>query len=377
MTGTLQLPVRVKQTSTTTGTGTLNLIAPPAYLLPFSSRYASGAKVAYLMTDNASNYEYGMGTLTTGSPDTLSRDTIIASSNANAAVNWPAGTRDLFVYSPTSFSQIGFTANTTFSEADWGNVYEFTGSGAVVGTLPVANNLPRGWFFVIKNLAAAAGASAANNTLALTCQGADTVDGVASLQLGLGETAFIYKSASGKLRTVCRDGLPLLQSVTVAAASSLVITNLDAAYDIIEIELANLQVSTSGTGFLLRISQDNGATFKAGATDYGYFIMGGNSNSAGVATANSTGDTGIFLATSFGTTASTPSFLRIKAHKLGASVAHAFEFDVTYYDNSGQVHRNSGSGKYNTDANVINALALLPGTGTFSATARVYGRRAA
>jgi len=54
--------------------------------------------VPYCATDNSSGYEIGLGTLTTGSPDTLSRDDILISSNANAAVNWASGTKQIFAW---------------------------------------------------------------------------------------------------------------------------------------------------------------------------------------------------------------------------------------------------------------------------------------
>jgi hypothetical protein len=48
----------------------------------------------------AGEWEVGIGTVTSGAPDTLSRDTIISSSNSDAAVNFSSGTKNVFCTLP-------------------------------------------------------------------------------------------------------------------------------------------------------------------------------------------------------------------------------------------------------------------------------------
>jgi hypothetical protein len=48
----------------------------------------------------AGEWEVGIGTVTSGSPDTLSRDTIISSSNSDAAVTFSSGTKNVFCTLP-------------------------------------------------------------------------------------------------------------------------------------------------------------------------------------------------------------------------------------------------------------------------------------
>jgi hypothetical protein len=93
---TIKFADRVLETSTTTGTGTINLAGATTNFRTFVAGAGNGAKVTYLISDNA-NWEVGIGTVTSGSPNTLSRTTILASSNANAAVNWGAGTRNVYL----------------------------------------------------------------------------------------------------------------------------------------------------------------------------------------------------------------------------------------------------------------------------------------
>lgn len=83
---------RIRETSTTTGTGTYTLAGAPTGYQPFSS-IAANNYTPYFATDGT-NWEAGIGQYLSG-PDRLTRDAVIASSNADAAVSWAAGTRTL------------------------------------------------------------------------------------------------------------------------------------------------------------------------------------------------------------------------------------------------------------------------------------------
>lgn len=86
---------RVKETSTTTGTGTLDLAGAETGFQSFVAGVGNGNTCYYVITDGT-DWEVGIGTVTDASPDTLARTTVIASSNADAAVNWGAGTKTVF-----------------------------------------------------------------------------------------------------------------------------------------------------------------------------------------------------------------------------------------------------------------------------------------
>src|SRR5262245_30511484 len=85
---------RVKETSTTTGTGTYDLAGAVTGFQTFVAGIGNANTCWYSATDGT-NWEVGIGTVTDASPDTLARTTILSSSNADAAVNWAAGTRTL------------------------------------------------------------------------------------------------------------------------------------------------------------------------------------------------------------------------------------------------------------------------------------------
>lgn len=97
---------RVKETTTTTGTGTYNLIGAETGFQSFITAGQAGLTVKYMVTDDI-DWEVGEGTITDSAPDTLSRDTIEDSSNGGAAVNWGAGTKTVGNVFPASSANAG------------------------------------------------------------------------------------------------------------------------------------------------------------------------------------------------------------------------------------------------------------------------------
>jgi hypothetical protein len=85
---------RVKESATVTGTNPYSIVGPAGNtFLGFSSEVGNGNTVDYVAINAAAtSFEMGRGTVTVGTPTTLSRTTIYKSTNAHAAVNWPAST---------------------------------------------------------------------------------------------------------------------------------------------------------------------------------------------------------------------------------------------------------------------------------------------
>lgn len=87
---------RVEQTSTTTGTGTYSLTGTVAQRQSFVGAGLAAQNVYYLAIDAVNGgWEIGIGLVSDLATDTLTRATILASSNGGLAVNWPAGTRNI------------------------------------------------------------------------------------------------------------------------------------------------------------------------------------------------------------------------------------------------------------------------------------------
>ena len=94
---------RVKETTATTGTGTINLAGAVTGFETFVTGVGNSNTTYYCITlPGSTEFEVGIGTVTDATPDTLSRSTIISSSNSDSAVNFSAGTKDVFCALPAS-----------------------------------------------------------------------------------------------------------------------------------------------------------------------------------------------------------------------------------------------------------------------------------
>jgi len=95
---------RVKETTTTTGTGTVNLAGATPGFETFVERIGDGNATYYCIAlQGGAEFEVGVGTVTSGTPDTLSRTTVLANSDNNTNnVNFSAGVKDVFCTLPAS-----------------------------------------------------------------------------------------------------------------------------------------------------------------------------------------------------------------------------------------------------------------------------------
>ena len=90
---------RVKETSTTTGTGTFSLAGAVSGFETFSTAIGNTNTTYYSIVNENGEFEVGLGTVGAG---TLARTTILSSSNSDSAVNFSAGTKDVFCTLPAS-----------------------------------------------------------------------------------------------------------------------------------------------------------------------------------------------------------------------------------------------------------------------------------
>lgn len=91
---------RVKETSTTAGTGTLTLGGAVTGYQSFGSGIGNNNTTYYTIEDPiAGTWEVGIGTYNT---NTLTRDTVLASSNAGSLVSFAANTKFVFVDFPSN-----------------------------------------------------------------------------------------------------------------------------------------------------------------------------------------------------------------------------------------------------------------------------------
>ncbi len=102
----LVLADRVKETPTTTGTGTVTLLGASTGFQSFAAVGDANLTYYAIVAQTGTEWEVGIGTYTT-SGTTLARTTVLSSSNSGSAVDFSAGTKDVFVTYPSERAVIG------------------------------------------------------------------------------------------------------------------------------------------------------------------------------------------------------------------------------------------------------------------------------
>jgi len=146
---------RVRETSTTIGTGNFTLAGAVTGYQTFDAALDTGDTTYYTIADQSgANWEVGIGTFT--SPSTLARTTILSSSNGGSAVTFTSGTKDVFISLPASKTVQSFSAGSTGltpSTASFGAV-------ALAGTLVATNGGTGQSSYTIGDLLYASGSTA-------------------------------------------------------------------------------------------------------------------------------------------------------------------------------------------------------------------------
>jgi hypothetical protein len=177
---------RVKETTTTVGTGTLDLDGAPVGFRAFADEFASADTVYYLIVDDPddpTDYEFGIGTLVTGTPNTLTRDTVEGSSNSDAKVSFAAGSKTVINVPTAERFNVSIkpkTASYSVALDDYDDL--ITGDSSALSpatitiTLPTVATALAGFVISVKNIGA-------SGVVVIDGNGAETIDGVATLTL--------------------------------------------------------------------------------------------------------------------------------------------------------------------------------------------------
>jgi len=135
---------RVKETSTTTGTGTFSLAGAEVGFESFVSGIGTTNSTFYAISNDGKNeYEVGIGTVTDAAPDTLSRTTIISSTNSDSAVNFTSGTKTVFCTYPAKRAPSASMTATTYvtTHASTISDVQTMDSGVLAGPVTVSNSV--------------------------------------------------------------------------------------------------------------------------------------------------------------------------------------------------------------------------------------------
>jgi hypothetical protein len=128
----LVLNDRVKETTTTTGTGTFTLAGAVTGFETFGTGVGNSNTTYYAVTlPGSAEFEVGLGTLSSDS-STLARTTVISSSNSDNAVNFSAGTKTIFCTLPASKTVFLDASGNTTLGADLSVGDDLTVNGGVI-----------------------------------------------------------------------------------------------------------------------------------------------------------------------------------------------------------------------------------------------------
>lgn len=169
----------VHETSITTGTGDQTTVSVNGKR-SFNTEFGNGAttNVFYYFISHRSAAEWEVGTGHMSAATTLVRDTVISSSNADAAVNFSAGTKDILNDLPAAQQVCGLntgTAAITIGNSDFGKLVELTGSTSRTFQFTAAATMADGWWCRIVNSSSA--------EITLDPNGAETIDGLATYKM--------------------------------------------------------------------------------------------------------------------------------------------------------------------------------------------------
>jgi len=113
---------RVRETTTTTGTSAISLGGTSTSFEAFSDHMSNADTTHYaIVHSTADEWEVGLGTWNTG--NTLTRTTVLSSSNSNAAVSFTSGSKDVFMTYPASqsVSNLPLSGGAITGNVTWGD----------------------------------------------------------------------------------------------------------------------------------------------------------------------------------------------------------------------------------------------------------------
>jgi hypothetical protein len=183
-----------------------------------------------------------------------------------------------------------------------------------------------------------------------------------------------------KLKNSKWNSLVFLSSQTVGASTSVDITNIDGTYKKYILDIFDMAVQNDDVDVRLRVSEDNGSTFKSGASDYNWLVTGfsadgknpGDNNNAS-SYINIGGKIG--GGRGMGNAAGESYSGRVTIHNpASTSLYKNIETKATFTNTNGFVMMIDNAGSYTGTLNAINAIQIFISSGNItSGTFKLYG----
>jgi microcystin-dependent protein len=203
---------RAKQSTDTAGTGTLVLNAAATNARSFNAAFGASARRIMYCISWSTGFEIGYGDFDGGTPGSLTRATVLASSNAGSLVTLPAGTKDVFaVFDPAAREVVAISGTATLALADLGNTVVFSGASAATLNLPAVATVPNGAGWLIRNAGSAA--------LTIDPNASETINGLSVLVLPPGMTAESLRNGAGWTAMIHGFGRMVGEYVPLAAGT--------------------------------------------------------------------------------------------------------------------------------------------------------------
>lgn len=268
----------IKETTSTEGTGTIELDgAVGTGFFTFRDQFTSGSKVVFVIasvgSDGDGDREIVEGTLTHGTPDTLTRDKVLASTNSGSKVNWGPGQKVVFCdfaadYTPAdrTAESIASASTTSIGNAA-GNFVHITGTTTITsfGTAAVAGRRVTVTF---------------DGALTLTHGSNLVLPGAANITTAAGDIATFradtttkwvcesYTKANGQAVVV--GGWTLISEATPSGAATVdFAASLDETYDDYMV-IFDATPANDDVPLCARVGTGAGPTWQSGASAYQY-----------------------------------------------------------------------------------------------------------
>ena len=269
---------RVQETSTTTGTGTLTLAGAVTGYASFAS-IGNGNSCYYTIT-NGTDWEVGIGTYTAAGT-TLSRTTVLASSNAGSLVNFSAGTKNVFVNYPAgkavyldtsgNVSALGTIASGTWNGTTIAVANGGTGATSAAGALTnlgaYAASNPSGY---TSNTGTVTSVSGTGTVSGLSLSGTVTTTGSLTLSGTLSVAASNFSSQTANTFLAAPNGtagVPTFRTIVAADVPTLNQNTTGTASNVTGV----VAIANGGTG---QTTRQNAMDALAGATTSGQYLRG-------------------------------------------------------------------------------------------------------